>query len=57
LSATYAATLVTGKVYSLRWAAPGADAAFAELPVARDVEGTLVFRVPYVPRAKAAVTR
>jgi hypothetical protein len=53
-SVTYATPLNTGKTYVLRWNSPGAELPFAELPVASHVEGTVVYRIPYVPRIRLA---
>ena len=51
-SATYETALPAGKTYSLRWALASADAPFALLPIASEVSGTVVFRIPYVPRVR-----
>lgn len=53
-SATYSAPLSTGKTYVLRWNSPGAELPFAEVPVSSQVAGTVVYRIPYVPRVRLA---
>ena len=50
--AVYEAALAPGKTYELRWAQPGEAAVFAALPIDAEATGSVIFRIPYVPRAK-----
>jgi hypothetical protein len=49
-SATYSASLPTGHAYRLRFAEQAAPHAFAEVAIAADASGKLMFRIPYAPK-------
>ncbi len=52
-SATYAASLPTGHAYKLRFAVEDAPRAFAEVAIAADATGKLMFRIPYAHKPVA----
>ena len=56
-SATYAVSLPVGQSYSLRWSQPGHLGSFAEVALAEDASGRVVYRIPYIPQSLMADAR
>ena len=53
-SAVYSVSLPSGHRYGLRMALPGEMGSFAQVALAEDASGKLVFKVPYAPRRAMA---